>query len=1203
MKKLTGLIVFIFCSSILSAQSYDLQLSTGTYTLLPNYNEVKNKKPARSEVFEGNYYRYIQFTSLPSNELKERLAADGIKLLMYLPDNTFIAAIKKGTVLTGASASSIRSIHPIKADYKYLKELKDAMDADIYPAHALKDGKVGIGFTYFETVKHEQVQAYLKSKGYKTSFEDQAAHWFVVWVKKSRIKSFAALPIVASLELVDEDAKPDNNVGRTNIRSNSIATDYSGGRKYNGQGVNIALQDDGVIGPHIDYQGRIPSQFLTNNFGDHGDHCGGTIMGAGNKDPLMRGMAWGSNLYVYTASNYQAFSQISTHYNTLGIRVISTSYSDGCNTGYTTRAQQLDMQCLTMPQLIHVFSAGNDGGSNCGYGAGSGWGNVTGGHKHSKNSIAVANLTSLDVRNSSSSRGPAHDGRLKPEVSAVGTNVMSTSDTNNYVSKTGTSMSCPAVAGAFAQLYHAYKTLNTNANPPSALIKAIVMNTADDLGNPGPDFSFGYGRVNALKAVQAIEQISYATGTVSNAGNSTHTIVVPAGVKRIKVMTYWHDFQAQIGAAVALVNNLNTTITDPSSTVHNPLVLNYAPNSTSLNANAVPGIDIRNNHEQITIVNPGAGNYVLTVNGAAVPMGPQTYYVTWLFEMDGFTITYPIGGEGFNPGETETIRWDAYETTGTQNLEYTTNNGTSWTTINAAIPGAQRFFNWSPPNIISGQCKVRISRGAFTAESDTNFSIIRPPFNLQVAWSCPDSVKLTWDQIPGATSYDVFQLGTAYMDSVKTVTTNSCILNNITLGQTYWFSARSRGALNAVSRRAIAVQKKPGVLNCPQVATDVACENVLNPSGTINDCTDLSKITVIVKLSNPGINTLSVIPVYYRVNNGAVVSETYQASLSTSTSVNYTFATKAILPGVGSYTFKAWATYAADPVSTNDTSRSKLVVFSNGIKTLPYSEDFETFSQCSTGNSCGVICGLTNGFANENNSTAEQIDWRTNAGSVPTSGTGPQADFTNGTPIGKYLYLESSSPCNTLTGHLLSPCFDLTTVDGPILQFAYHMYGSDMGTMHLDVLSGGVWTNSIWSMSGDKGDSWQVATVGLSAWANDTVTFRWRGITGSGSLSDMAIDGINLLSGTTGIDKVGANNLQLNVYPNPGSDVFNVVAGTAMHTGFSYVVSDITGRVVAEGKSANAFAKVNLQGFAAGVYTLKVVTATGSEQTKLYKTN
>ena len=125
---------------------------------------------------------------------------------------------------------------------------------------------------------------------------------------------------------------------------------------------------------------------------------------------------------------------------------------------------------------MHVFSAGNLGASDCSYGAGVNWGNITGGHKHSKNTIAVGNLDYTDVINSSSSRGPAHDGRMKPEVCAVGTNVYSTVDTDTYAVKTGTSMSCPAVAGTLADLYQAYKTLNGNVNPPSGLIKRIIMN-------------------------------------------------------------------------------------------------------------------------------------------------------------------------------------------------------------------------------------------------------------------------------------------------------------------------------------------------------------------------------------------------------------------------------------------------------------------------------------------------------------------------------------------------------------------------------------------------------------------------------------------------------------------------------------------------------------------------------------------------------
>ena len=84
-----------------------------------------------------------------------------------------------------------------------------------------------------------------------------------------------------------------------------------------------------------------------------------------------------------------------------------------CNSGYTTLARQLDQQVHDRAQLTHVFSAGNSGSTDCGYGAGSGWGNITGGHKAGKNVIAVGNLSHTDALAGSSSRGPAEDGRYK----------------------------------------------------------------------------------------------------------------------------------------------------------------------------------------------------------------------------------------------------------------------------------------------------------------------------------------------------------------------------------------------------------------------------------------------------------------------------------------------------------------------------------------------------------------------------------------------------------------------------------------------------------------------------------------------------------------------------------------------------------------------------------------------------------------------
>jgi hypothetical protein len=167
------------------------------------------------------------------------------------------------------------------------------------------------------------------------------------------------------------------------------------------------------------------------------------------------------------------------------------------------------------------------------------------------------------------------------------------------------------------------------------------------------------------------------------------------------------------------------------------------------------------------------------------------------------------------PNETETIRWDDLETTGTQTLEYTNNNGTTWNNISSTIAGAQRYYNWTVPNTVSGQCKVRISRGIYSAESDTSFSIIPLPTSINVAWACPDSVKLTWNAAAGATSYDIFKLGSMYMDSVGTSTTTSFVIPNTLSTQTHWFSVRSRGPLSSVGRRANAIQKTPGVFACP----------------------------------------------------------------------------------------------------------------------------------------------------------------------------------------------------------------------------------------------------------------------------------------------------------------------------------------------------------------------------------------------------
>ncbi len=509
-----------------------------------------------------------------------------------------------------------------------------------YPEWSLRDNEeIALIVSYYDNINIAEAHNSIAPLISSTIQTDEFAKSQILQVKISEIEQIINQPFVSFVEPLYPDPQPENYTGKTLHHSNVLDSDYAAGRHYDGTGVKVMLQDDGVIGPHIDYEGRIGEQFLNNNYGDHGDHCAGTIFGAGNLDPTTTGMAPGAELYTYGAAPlYPGFESIPSHYTSPGIRISSTSYSNGCNAGYTTLARTMDLHIRNYESLMHVFSAGNSGSENCGYGAGSGWGNVTGGHKIGKNVIATANLDYKDALSNSSSRGPAHDGRIKPDISAKGSTVYSTVDPNSYANKSGTSMACPGIAGSLAQLYHAYNELNNGQDPKGGLMKALILNTAEDLGNPGPDFKFGWGRINNLRAVKTLEENNYLIDEISEGETNTHTIDIPGGVRQVRVMVYWTDKESSVGTSKALVNDLDIVLTDPSNNDHLPWLLSHYPHPDSLNKPAGKGIDRRNNVEQVEINDPQSGNYQLTIDGYEIPYGPQEYYVLYDFVFDDSNI-------------------------------------------------------------------------------------------------------------------------------------------------------------------------------------------------------------------------------------------------------------------------------------------------------------------------------------------------------------------------------------------------------------------------------------------------------------------------------------------------------------------------------------------------------------------------------------
>jgi PKD repeat protein len=1085
-----------------------LQLLNGQLQLQQNgATFAMHHGPMPDQLFGGRYYLVVQFGSIPTQENREALERGGVRLLDYLPENAYIASIPKNYDLSQLTQKGAQCFWVPDERVVYSPELYTRK----FPPHAMVGNKIEVVVKPYSDIPKTEIEGIL---GRNFELVNEFPHPYLVRlrVEAADLDRLLRFPFIQYVEPIAPSPTPDDTEGRSLHRSNAINTQYSAGRHYDGTGMTVGLADDGTLGPHIDQTGRL-TQFATANSGNHGDMTSGIFFGAGNREPKIQGHAPGAMAYYWDISGYTHIVGAVAHWNSYGVILTSTSYSQGTGGVYTADAQFIDNQINSNKQLEHMFSAGNAGSSDGGYGAGAGWGNITGGYKASKSVITCGDLNSSGVLESTSSRGPARDGRIKPDICANGFGQLSTDENNTTQTGSGTSAACPSVAGTVTQIYHAYKTLNGGQNPQSGLIKACILNSGDDLGNAGPDYKHGWGQINALRAVRTLEQNRYLVDSVSQGQTRTHTINIPANTYEVRVMVYWTDFPGNPSANKALVNDLNIQLT--AGSVYNPWVLDATPNATNLNTPATRGIDDLNNMEQVTLTNPPSGNATLSVNGFAVPQGPQRYWVVYEFLQTGVELTYPIGGEGFVPGETEKIRWDAVDPTGNFTLEYTTNNGGTWTNISTSIASTSRFFNWNVPVAITGQAKMRITNNGNTDESDATFTIAKLPTNITINYICPDSIGISWTAATSATGYEVSILGNKYMDSVATSTTTSAVIRNQNPGIGHWYSVRALQGTGK-GRRAIAVYHAGGTLNCT-VPIDISTTTINSPgSGALVNCQASATTPVEVEITNTGTTSASNIGISYRFDGGAVFTETFAGPLAAGATAVHTFATTVNLSGSGNYPLKAWCTLVNDGNHYNDTLNQSTTILNGATVTLPIAENFETMAACGLTNDCGVtVCNLSNGWMNETNGSQDDIDWRVNSGSTPSTATGPDLDHNPGNSAGKYVYLEAST-CYGATAQLLSPCIDLTTSQAPQLSFWYHMYGAAMGSLHVDVVAEGIWSMDVMPpISGNQTNQWRLATVNLTPFLGKVINVRFRGITGAAVTSDMALDDIGVIDANT----------------------------------------------------------------------------------------
>jgi PKD repeat protein len=936
MQRSIGLLtICLFSIGILSAQIRPVIFENKTIepeSITPDFSIIYN----HDELQEGKVFRLLQFGDIPSAEVRHQLLSEGVELINYYPHQTYLAAIPPSITPSTLMEAGVIGQATLPWEAKVSSEIYRGDIGD----WALEGSKAHVVVRYFDNLSKENVSTTLEKNGIRVKAVFPDYHIIKAVVDINRIYDLAEMSVVQHVNIESAPGEPEDVEGRTLHRSNRINTKLNGGLNYNGEGVAVLTRDDGVVGPHIDYHGRLDNLETYGFIGiDHADGVSGIFAGAGNLDPRMEGMASAADLYVV---NYQADfldNTLDLHHEQ-DVMVTNSSYSNGCNAGYTDITETVDQQLETNKTFLHVFSAGNSGTLNCNYGAGNRWGNITGGHKIAKNVIATANLRIDMSLENSSSRGPASDGRLKPDISARGTDQFSTDPDNGYSAFGGTSAASPGIAGIAAQLYHAYRDLNNGEDPESALIKAAMLNTANDLGNEGPDFLFGWGHVNAYRAYKVLEEQRFLKDNIAHKEVNNHELVVEDGLEELRVMLYWREQAASPGAGVALINDLDLTLEDEQGNIYYPWLLDPTPDPVALATPATNGRDSLNNVEQVLLRQPAAGTYKVVVSGNTVPSGSRDYFLVFETIEDEVTLTYPSGGEGFVPGEEEQIHWDATPGTDQFMLEYSIDNGVNWNDMGVAS-GSQRVYSWRVPQLISPDCQIRVTRQGVSSKNDISFSIVGTVEGLHVTQVCPSSVRLEWDELDGAEAYDIYMLGERHMEVVASSDTTFAIVQVDDVLAEMWFAIAGTSTDGLKSRRTTAIKHNSGIESC-SLDTDLALARLLSPNEHLAySCGNFDE-PVVVELYNNGTTQIGEAIVNYQVDGGSVENETINVDLMPGNSAVYVLSTNLLISTPGSHNIRVWIETMDDQLPGNDEVNREFELRSLATSTsLNYAEDFE----------------------------------------------------------------------------------------------------------------------------------------------------------------------------------------------------------------------------------------------------------------------
>jgi hypothetical protein len=274
-----------------------------------------------------------------------------------------------------------------------------------------------------------------------------------------------------------------------------------------------------------------------------------------------------------------------------------------------------------------------------------------------KNVIAVGAVNTQRVIASFSSRGPTRDGRVKPDLVAKGVLVHSTGINGTYQTLQGTSMASPVVTGIGALVVEQWgRTIGGTPGP--AVLKALLIHGAQDLGNVGPDYTYGFGLVDAKASVDTIIADGGAgTRIKSGSVDTGDTIEFPleltsGGPARLTLV--WIDPELignQQYDDKTIINDLDLEVIAPNGETIGAWILNPALQEEP----ATRGRNFRDTVEQVEFTATQSGTHRAVVRGTSVPGTEDQGFV--LVSTDSLGAGVPGCADLFEPNDDANSAW------------------------------------------------------------------------------------------------------------------------------------------------------------------------------------------------------------------------------------------------------------------------------------------------------------------------------------------------------------------------------------------------------------------------------------------------------------------------------------------------------------------------------------------------------------------